>query len=81
LLAHETIDWAKHFNQPLVFKKLNFIKSYDKMGWDFIFLTLKKLGMAREFIGMVWLMFDKVEVVVCFNRRNINPFCIKEKVR
>jgi hypothetical protein len=28
--------------------------------------------MACEFIGMVWLMFDKVEVVVCFNRRNTN---------
>jgi hypothetical protein len=41
-----------------------------------MFLNLKKLGMVHEFIGMVWLMFDKVEVVVCFNIRNINPFCI-----
>jgi hypothetical protein len=81
LLTHETIYWAKHFNQPLVFLKLNFIKAYDKMGWDFMFLAFKKLGMACEFIGSVWLMFDKVEAVVCFNKRNINPFFIKKKVR
>jgi hypothetical protein len=44
-------------------------------------IALKKLGMAREFIGMVQLMFDKVEIVVCLNRRNINPFCIKRGVK
>ncbi len=57
------------------------MKAYDKVGWDFMFLALKKLGMAREFIEVVRLMFDKVEAVVCFNRKNTNPFCIKRAVR
>ncbi len=37
--------------------------------------------MARVFIGMVRLLFDKVEAIVCLNGNITNPFCIKGGVR
>lgn len=29
--THETLDWAKWFNQPMVLLTLNFAKTYDKV--------------------------------------------------
>lgn len=31
MLTHETIDWARHSHQPLIFLKLDFSKAYDKV--------------------------------------------------
>jgi hypothetical protein len=29
LFIHETLEWAKHANQPLIFFKLGYSKAYD----------------------------------------------------
>jgi hypothetical protein len=33
--VQETKDWAKHYNQLLVFLQLDFAKAYDKVSWAF----------------------------------------------
>ncbi len=53
----ETLDWAKHSNQSLIFLKLDFTKVYDKVGWEFLFETLKKMNMAMDFIIIIRLLF------------------------
>lgn len=57
LLTHETIDWAKHSEQPLLFLKLDFSKAYDTLDWDFLFSAMAKLGLPEEFLEMVRLLF------------------------
>jgi hypothetical protein len=51
--AQETSDWANQSNQFLVFLKLEFAKAFVKVGWDFMYLAMEKMGMAKEFINTV----------------------------
>jgi hypothetical protein len=37
----------------LVLLNFDFAKTYDKINWEFLFLTLKAMGMANEFIALV----------------------------
>jgi hypothetical protein len=64
-LAQETIDWAKQSNQFLVFLKLEFAKAFVKVGWDFMSLVIEMMGMAKEFINMVKLLFKNAEAIIC----------------
>jgi hypothetical protein len=67
MLAHETWDCTKHSNQPLVFLKLDFSKTYHKVSWDCYFLIFKWLGMVKEFIIMVKILFKYAKGAICFN--------------
>jgi hypothetical protein len=49
LLTHETIQWAKKSKQWTIFLKVDFFKAYDKVGWDFLFECLKRLGILDAF--------------------------------
>jgi hypothetical protein len=51
----------------LVLLKLNFVKTNDKVIWEFLFSTLEAMGMVQEFIALVKLMFKSVEIVVYIN--------------
>lgn len=81
LLVQETLDWAKCSNQTVVFLKQSFAKAYDKVGWDFMFLALEKLGMALEFIDLARLLFKNAEAAVCLNGSITGSFRIKRGVR
>jgi hypothetical protein len=52
-LTHETISHAKQSNQPLLFLKLDFSKTYDKIDLIFLFEALHHLGFPSPFIEMV----------------------------
>ncbi len=46
-----------------------------------MFMALEKVGMVVEFVAMVKLMFQDVEVVVYLNGRIIKAFKIKKDIR
>jgi hypothetical protein len=70
LLTHETNDWFTCSNQPLVLLKL-----------EFVFLTLKKMGMAREFVGMVKMLIQNAGTYICFKKGITNVCKIKKGVK
>lgn len=37
MLTYETIAWAEHSKQPLIFLKLGFTKAFDTVEWKFLF--------------------------------------------
>ncbi len=51
----------------MVLLKLNFAKANDKVIWEFLFSTLKAMGMVQKFIALVKLMFKGVEIAVYIN--------------
>jgi hypothetical protein len=42
----------------LIYFKLDFSKANNKVSWEFLFLTMKKLGIMKEFVEMVKLLFQ-----------------------
>jgi hypothetical protein len=56
LLEHETIDWARCTRQKIIYLKLDIAKTYDKVSWDFFFLTVRRMGIVDEFIDMIKLL-------------------------
>jgi hypothetical protein len=58
LLTHETIDWAKKSKQDLIFLKLDFAQTNDKVSWNFLLKIIDMMGFAKEFFTMVKLLFQ-----------------------
>jgi hypothetical protein len=81
LLTHETNDWFTCSNQPLVLLKLDFARMYDKISLEFVFLTLKKMGMAREFVGMVKMLIQNAGTYICLKKGITNVCKIKKGVK
>jgi len=47
--------------------KLNFVKVYDNVNWNFMFDAMANMGMAHEFIKMVNFLFKDVATTVYVN--------------
>jgi len=47
--------------------KLNFVKVYDNVNWNFMFDAMANMGMAQEFIKMVKILFKDVTTTVYLN--------------
>jgi hypothetical protein len=56
---------------------LDFDKAYDRVSWELLFLVFKKMGMAQEFIEMVKMLVQDVEVVICVNGCITKTFTIE----
>jgi hypothetical protein len=61
--------------------KLNFTSAYDKVYWDFIIFTMKKIEMANCFIIVVNLLFKDVKFAIYFNDIMRSSFSINKGVR
>ena len=59
LLIHETMEWAEHSGQPLIFLKLDFSKAYNMVDWQFLFQAMATLGIPEGFINTKKLLFGK----------------------
>lgn len=81
LLTQETMAWAEHSHQPLLFLKLDFSKAYDMVDWDFIFLVMASMGFPQAFINMVKLLFRDVSATVKVNGSPSSSFKIERGVR
>jgi hypothetical protein len=58
-LTYETIHFAKQSKQPLLFLKLDFSKTYDKVDLRFLFRGMECMGFLHLFIQMSRLLFEK----------------------
>lgn len=80
-MTHETLDSAKHSEQPLIFLKLDFSKAYDTVDWDFLFRIVTRLGFPDEFLTMVRLLFVGASGQVNVNGKLSPAFDIERGVR
>jgi hypothetical protein len=51
----------------LIYFKFDFSKAYKKVSWEFLFLTMKKLSIVKEFVEMVKLLFKDIKTSIYFN--------------
>ncbi len=65
----------------MVFLKLDFAKAYDKVNWGFFFDVMERVWTAKEFIGMVRVLFQEVDVIACLNGSVTATFKIQCGVR
>jgi hypothetical protein len=61
----------------LIIFKLDFAKAYDKVAWEFLFLTMRKIGVIEELVKIVFKKKD-VESSILLNGRIILHFQSKE---
>ncbi len=66
-LTHETIQWVKKSKQWVISFKVNFVKAYDKVEWDFLFECLKRLGILDAFT-------TKIMFIGTITKVNVNKF-------
>jgi hypothetical protein len=59
---------------------LDFDKTYNKVSWELLFLVFEKMGMAQEFIEMVKMLVQDVEVI-CVNGCMTKTFTIERGVK
>jgi hypothetical protein len=76
LLTQETIAWAEHFGQDLLFLKLDFSEAYDMVDWSFLFETMATMGFPREFVSMIKILFEDASACVKVNGSLSKSFVI-----
>jgi hypothetical protein len=81
LLMHETMEWAAHSGQPLIFLKLDFSKAYDMVDWPFLFQAMSKMGFPPAFVDMVKMLFHEAAASIKVNNSHSTVFQIKRGVR
>jgi hypothetical protein len=50
----------------MVLLKLNFVKAYNKVGWEFLLMAMQMMGLAKEFMMKVKLLFQDAKATICF---------------
>lgn len=81
MLSHETIEWAEHTKQPLIFLKLDFSKAFDIVDWNFLLWAMAVIGIPHGFIAMTEMLLVDTQVVVKINRSHSPAFPIRRGVR
>jgi len=76
LLTHETMDWANHTGQLLLFLKLDFSKAYDMVNLGFLSSAMMALDFPEEFISMTMLLFQNTKATVKVNGAQSPSFSI-----
>lgn len=80
-LTHETMDWASHSNQALIFLNLDFSKAFDMVESSFLFKAMRSLGFPVEFVEMTQLLFRDASARVKVNGAHSPTFNIHCGVR
>jgi len=65
----------------LIFLKLDFAKAYDKVSWEFLFMTLEKMGMARNFHWYGEIITPNAKVLICLNHNITKALEIERGIR
>lgn len=81
LLLDETVHWAKQSKQDIVLLKLDFMKAYDRISWEFLFSAMAAMGFGEGFIHLVQLLFRNVSSSVYLNGSQTAGFEISKGVR
>ena len=63
-----------------MFLKLEFLKAYDMMEWDFLFGTMMEIGLLAAFNNFMALLFKDASASVKINRALSDSFSIERGV-
>lgn len=81
LLTHETMSWAEHTKQPLIFLKLDFSKAFDMVDSTFLLRAVATLGIPLGFINMTKMLFLVAGATIKVNGSQSPSFAIERGVR
>lgn len=65
----------------MVLLKLNFVKAYNKVCWEFLLMAMEMMGMAKDFTMKVKLLFQDAKATICFNGGISKTFQIERGVK
>jgi len=63
----EGIKWVRKARQKIIFLKIDFKKSYNRIEWDFILMMLLSLGFEEYFLNMTTGLFFNASIKVLLN--------------
>jgi hypothetical protein len=80
-LTQETIHYARHSTQPLMFLKLDFSKAYNQVDLSFFYSAMSLMGFPEAFISMTKLLFTGAKASISVNGRCTPHFPANQGVR
>ena len=77
----DIIDISNKLDKTLSVISLDFLKAFDRLDVDFIFLALAKFGYGQKFIKMIKICYNNIQSKIKINGLLSDPFIITRGVR
>ena len=77
----DIVDLSNKLNEKLSVISLDFLKVFDRLDFDFIFLTLKKFWYGNKFINLTKVCYNNIQSKIKINGLLSEPFTLKRGVR
>ena len=77
----DIIDVSNKLSKNLAVILLDFLKVFDSLDLDFIFLAMKKLGYGENFIHMIKVCYNNIQFKIKINGFLSDPFTLMRGVR
>ena len=77
----DIVDLSNKLNKKLSLILLDFLKAFDRLDFDFIFLALKKFGYGDKFIHMIKVCYNNIQSKIKINGLLFETFTLKRDVR
>ena len=77
----DVIDISNRLNKNLSVISLDFLKAFDRLDLNFIFLALKQFGYGQKFIQMIKICYNDIQSKIKINGLLSDPFTIMRGVR
>ena len=72
---------SNKLNKNLSVISLAFLKAFDRLGWDFIYLALEKFGYGENFIHLIKVCYNNIQSKIKINGLLSDPFTLSRGVR
>ena len=72
----DIIDISNKLDKTLSVISLDFLKAFDRLDIDFIFLALEKFGYGQKFIKMIKVCYNNIQSKIKINGLLSDPFII-----
>ena len=77
----DIIDVSNKLNKNLSVISLDFLKAFDRLDWDFIFLALEKFVYGKNFIHIIKVCYNNTQSKIKINGHLSDPFTLMRGVR
>jgi len=81
LLQYETVEWPKELDQDLIFLKLDIIKAYNVVSWEFFSSVMHQIGIPNSFTSIVMMLLKDASATILHNGKHTASFSIERGVR
>ena len=76
----DIIDVSNKLKKNLSVISLDFLKTFDRVDWDYIFSALKKFEYGDDFIHMINIAYNNIQSRMKINGLLCNPFTLMGSV-